>query len=79
MNIVKVFCGATSSFFMSKSGSIYAMGLNDMNQLAMRKQRPISGKMINFEEVAHPLKVSAFKKVRVSKIYCGSNHSIAVG
>ena len=67
--IVHVYCLGYSSFVLSKSGSVYGFGRNDIGQIGIG----------NTTDQTIPQELVYFKNIPISKIYCGlCDHSFAV-
>ncbi|PIA14479.1 nucleotide exchange factor for Gsp1p, localizes to the nucleus [Coemansia reversa NRRL 1564] len=73
LDVHHIGCGSYHSFAVTRSGTVYAWGLNNFHQLGLT---PAEG---GAEEIIHePVAVSALKDAGIVKISGGEHHSIAL-
>lgn len=77
----RIWAGNWSSFARTKTGEIYAWGLNNYSQLGFKSNTPQNPDTPATDVyVPYPVKVSAFSKISASieKIACGQFHTLAL-
>ena len=83
--IIDVICGKTSTFFIDKSGGLYACGSNDLGQLGVKKESKTKEHLFDpaddfniCYDIVTPIKIEFFNKMKVKKLACGESHCLAI-
>lgn len=85
VRIIKLYCGATFSLFLTDKGDLYGCGMNDLGQLGLETQseemtleKAKKGRHQQTSDVTLPMKVICFEGSNLSFLACGENHALGV-
>ena len=82
--VVKIYCGATFSLFLTAQGDLYGCGMNDLGQLGEdifndlgALERARAGQM-QTSDVTVPTHVSSLQGIQIQSLACGEAHVLAI-
>ena len=81
IRIKDIQCGKTFSTFINNTNSLFACGINDLNQLGFKDIEPkenLFNPEIQCDDYIYPSLLKCFENKKVEKISCGEGHCLAI-
>ena len=79
IEINNIVCGKNFTFFQAKNSELLGCGNNDKGQLGIQQNKSISDKKPKIcNDIIFPTEIEQFSFLKVLKISCGEEHSLAI-